>query len=159
MNLLLHDRNLMRLLRMVKRHMTAQITDIFATRGYAPLTARHLQIFENLSHETNSIVQMAHQAGISKQAMGKLLKEVEGEGYVQTVTDKHDSRVQRIFLTEKGERFMADMFEQIRKYQLEFVFNKIISDTELETVMDTFTKILTHYEAEEYRSLNVKHSK
>jgi DNA-binding MarR family transcriptional regulator len=116
--------------------------------GYAPLTARHLQVFESLDPNGSSIVQMAHNAAISKQAMSKLVKDVAAEGFVEALPDERDSRFVVVRLTPKGEVLRRDILLKIVVFYDNLVDNDTITEVELQSMTDTLLKFLTHFEGQ-----------
>ena len=110
--------NMIRILRHSVRLITNEISKTLVKNGHQNLSARHLNVFENLEVSDNNIISLANRAGISKQAMSKLVKEIALEGYVNVVTDKRDNRVQLVQLTEKGADFLLLLQREIlNKYQ------------------------------------------
>ncbi|MDZ7879881.1 MAG: MarR family winged helix-turn-helix transcriptional regulator [Saprospiraceae bacterium] len=141
-----NDQNLARLVRTVEKYITNQISRELHVHGYVNLSARHLQVFENLDTEGVSIVQLAHRAGISKQAMSKMVKEVAREGFVDVVTDDRDNRVQLVNVTQKGANLIGDIRRQTSYRCNELLTQKIVSREELEQATNTFAKLLNHFE-------------
>ena len=76
-----NDHNLARLVRTVERHVTNEISRTLQERGYKTLSARHLQVFENLDTEGVSIVSLAQRAGISKKMW--LDRDIQGRRHCQ----------------------------------------------------------------------------
>jgi DNA-binding MarR family transcriptional regulator len=141
-----NDHNLARLVRTVERHITNQISRELQIHGYTSLSARHLQVFEHLDTEGVSIIQLAQRAGISKQAMSKMVKEVAHEGFVNVVTDDRDNRVQLVNVTQKGADLIVDIRRQTSRRCDELLVQNIVSREELEQANNTFTKLLNHFE-------------
>jgi DNA-binding MarR family transcriptional regulator len=141
-----NSHNLARLVRTVERHITTQISRELQIHGYTSLSARHLQVFEHLDTEGVSIIQLAQRAGISKQAMSKMVKEVAHEGFVNVVTDDRDNRVQLVNVTQKGADLIVDIRRQTSRRCDELLMQNIISREELEQANNTFTKLLNHFE-------------
>ncbi|MEY4904458.1 MAG: hypothetical protein RLZZ292_2273 [Bacteroidota bacterium] len=141
-----NDHNLARLVRTVERHITNQISRELQIHGYTSLSARHLQVFEHLDTEGVSIIQLAQRAGISKQAMSKMVKEVAHEGFVNVVTDDRDNRVQLVNVTQKGADLIVDIRRQISRRCDELLMQNIVSREELEQSNNTFTKLLNYFE-------------
>jgi DNA-binding MarR family transcriptional regulator len=134
--------NLARLVRTVERHMTNEISRRLQASGYKNLSARHLQVFENLDTEGVSIINLAQRAGISKQAMSKMVKEVAIEGFVDVVTDNRDNRVQLVNVTEKGVKLIVDIRRQTVQRCDELLGQNIVTREELKQANQTFTKLL-----------------
>jgi DNA-binding MarR family transcriptional regulator len=141
-----NDHNLARLVRTVERHITNQISRELQVFGYHTLSARHLQVFEHLDTEGVSIIQLAQRAGISKQAMSKMVKEVAIEGYVNVVTDQRDNRVQLVNATSKGAALIGDIRRETARRCDELIEKDIVSREEIEQANNTFTKLLNHFE-------------
>jgi DNA-binding MarR family transcriptional regulator len=141
-----NDHNLARLVRTVERHITNQISRELQIHGYTSLSARHLQVFEHLDTEGVSIIQLAQRAGISKQAMSKMVKEVAHEGFVNVVTDDRDNRVQLVNVTQKGADLIVDIRRQTSRRCDELLVQNIVSREELEQANNIFTKLLNHFE-------------
>ena len=148
MNLLFSERNLVRLIRLVERHTATNVGKMLEQNGYAPLTARHLQVFESLDPNGSSIVQMAQNAAISKQAMSKLVKDVAAEGFVEALPDERDSRFIVVKLTPKGEVLRRDILLKIVVFYDNLVDNDTITQVEVQSMTDTLLKFLKHFEAQ-----------
>ena len=140
------ERNLVRLIRLVERYTSTSVGKILEQNGYAPLTARHLQVFENLDPRGSNIVQMAQNAAISKQAMSKLVKDVAAAGFVEALTDQRDSRFVIVRLTPKGEKLRQDILDKIVGYYDNFVDNDTITEGDIERMTDTLLKFIRRFE-------------
>jgi DNA-binding MarR family transcriptional regulator len=71
-----------------------------AARG--SLTASHIHITRHLAFEGSRLTELATRAGVSKQAMGKLVDQCEAWGLVQRQSDLHDARARRVAFTATG---------------------------------------------------------
>jgi len=71
-----------------------------AARGR--LDAAHVHITRHLALEGARVTELAAQAGVSKQAMGKLVDECEAWGLVQRGADPGDARARRVLFTADG---------------------------------------------------------
>lgn len=98
------------LLRLSTQASTAVGTAIFTALAMKGHTVRpsHVPVFSGLDRDGTNISTLAHRAGISRQAMSGLVRDVESEGYVHTVADPADRRALIVELTEKGARFCDD---------------------------------------------------
>jgi DNA-binding MarR family transcriptional regulator len=141
-----NDHNLARLIRTVERHITNQISRELQIHGYHSLSARHLQVFEHLDTEGVSIIQLAQRAGISKQAMSKMVKEVAIEGFVNVITDDRDNRVQLVNVTQKGAALIVDIRKETVRRCDELLANNVVSKEDIDHATHTFTKLLNHFE-------------
>ena len=95
------------LLRLVSEASAAIGTSIFtalAAQGYAVRPA-HVPVFAGLDPAGTNISTLATRAGISRQAMSALVRDVESAGYVVTSADPTDRRALVVELTELGAKF------------------------------------------------------
>lgn len=80
-----------------------------AARGQ--LTASHIHITRHLALTGSRLTELARQASISKQAMGKLVDQCEAWSLVQRQPDPLDARARRVVFTSVGLAWLA-AFEQ-----------------------------------------------
>jgi DNA-binding MarR family transcriptional regulator len=139
-----NERNIVRLLRQVSRYIYLEVGQRLEQNGHVLLSQRHLQIFEYLGLEGANINTLASKAGITKQAMSKLVKEATAAGYTQTKSLKEDSRVTMVLFTEKGIKFLGDLHVEVKKVRLEM--DGLISYQEIQHVIDTLLKISTYFD-------------
>ena len=71
-----------------------------AARGC--LSASHIHITRHLALEGSRLKELAQRAGVSKQAMGKLVEQCEAWGLVGKMADPRDARARRIVFTPVG---------------------------------------------------------
>jgi DNA-binding MarR family transcriptional regulator len=148
MNSQFTERNLVRLIRLVERHTSTSIGKILEQQGYAPLTARHLQVFENIDPEKgSSIVQLAQSATISKQAMSKLVQESAAAGCLEVMPNPSDSRFVIAKLTPKGEQLRQAVLDKVVGFYNNLTDSDIVSEVEIESMTDSLLKMLKHFEA------------
>ncbi|MBK6293238.1 MAG: MarR family transcriptional regulator [Rhodoferax sp.] len=76
-----------------------------AARGQ--LTAAHVQITRHLPLRGARLTDLAKRAGVSKQAMGKLVDQCEAWGLVHRSPDRLDARAQTIEFTATGQAWLG----------------------------------------------------
>jgi DNA-binding MarR family transcriptional regulator len=72
--------------------------------GYTDLRMRHLVLFEGMPPDGVRVTTLASRTGMSKQAMGELIDEIEASGYIERQNDPADRRARLIVFTVKGQR-------------------------------------------------------
>jgi DNA-binding MarR family transcriptional regulator len=143
------ERNLVRLIRLVERYAATHIGKMLEQKGYAPLTARHLQVFESIDpNKGSNIVQMAQKADISKQAMSKLVKDAAAAGYVDVLPNPDDNRYIVVKLTPSGALVHQDVMDNVATYYENLLDRSQISVAEIDTLTDTLLKFLKHFEGD-----------
>ena len=104
---------LIALLRRTSRLMTEEITERLEAAGYPDSPARHHPVFENIDPEGTRLTLLAARAGITHQAMGQLVAELEERGIVERVADPSDGRARLVRLTDDGRQVVRAALKQI----------------------------------------------
>lgn len=89
-----------------------------AARGR--LGASHIQITRHLPSQGCRLTALAEAAGISKQAMGKLVDLCAAWGLVERQPDARDARAIRIVFTHTGAQWLAAYQRAVAQAQAEF---------------------------------------
>lgn len=80
----------------------------------------HLAVFAGLEPGGSTITALAQHAGISRQAISALVREIEGLGYLSTSADPDDGRAIRVHLTEDGAALCRTAIEASRSLTAEY---------------------------------------
>jgi DNA-binding MarR family transcriptional regulator len=88
-----------------------------AARGR--LTAAHVHITQHVSTQGSRLTELAVHAGISKQAMGKLVDQCEAWGMVQRQPDARDARASLVMFTQDGMNWLHAYQEAVAQAQSE----------------------------------------
>lgn len=88
-----------------------------AARG--SLTASHIHITRHLALGGSRLTDLAQRAGVSKQAMGKLVDQCEAWGLVQRQSDAQDARVRRVTFTATGLAWLQAFQEAVAQTEVE----------------------------------------
>lgn len=99
------SRDLGRLLDAAGRTVNTGVLLRVMGRGHPDLRPSHLPVFAGLERGGTRISVLAAKAGVSRQAMGAMVREVESLGYIQSEPDPADGRATRVSLTEFGVDF------------------------------------------------------
>ena len=104
-----NQHNMIHLTRHLHRQVTVNMNKRLEACGYKDVATRHLSVFDHLDFDGTNIVTLANRANITKQAMGKLVREVSTAGYVMTQPDKSDSRSVIVQFSDKGLHFLHNV--------------------------------------------------
>ena len=88
-----------------------------AARGN--LSASHVHVTRHLAIGGSRLTDLAQQAGMSKQAMGKLVDQCEAWGLVTREADGRDARARRIRFTSAGEAWLLAMQQAVAQAEAE----------------------------------------
>jgi DNA-binding MarR family transcriptional regulator len=81
-----------------------------AEQGYPEIRDGHGCVFRFIESEGSRLTDLAERSGYTKQAVGEVVVDLEGLGYVERMPDPVDGRAKIIRLTERGrEAFAAAM--------------------------------------------------
>jgi len=83
------------------------------------LTAAHIHITRHLAADGMRLTELAQRAGISKQAMGKLVDQCEAWALVQRQPDPHDARARLVVFTDIGRAWLGAYEEAVRQTEAE----------------------------------------
>jgi len=82
--------------------------------------AAHIHITRHLAVAGSRLTDLAHSAGMSKQAMGDLVDQCEAWGLVTRQPDPHDKRARRVVFTESGLLWLEAFHQAVRQAEEEF---------------------------------------
>lgn len=94
-------------------HRAARAYNVLAleklhAQGHTALSLAHTNLLPHLDTEGTRIVTLAERAGMTKQAAGQLVAELETHGYVERQPDPVDGRATRVQFTAAGWRYLLD---------------------------------------------------
>src|SRR5947208_563548 len=75
-------------------------------QGFQDIRPPHATAFRCMETEGVRVITLAERAGVTKQAMSLVVKEMVEMGYVKTEQDSTDKRALLVKRTEKGDRLM-----------------------------------------------------
>ena len=108
---------------MATRLHRASEADFFARlgkAGYTDLRMRHSVLLEALPQEGARVTTLAAQLGMTKQAMGELVDDLEASGYIQRENDPADRRARLIRFTRKGQLAFEQAFVILADMEREY---------------------------------------
>jgi DNA-binding MarR family transcriptional regulator len=93
-------------------------------RGHTGLTLAHTNLLAHLDVGGARMTDLARNAGVTKQAIGKVVSDLEAKGYVRREGDESDRRASVITYTPAGWEFLRDAHEV--KQQIEADYGRIL---------------------------------
>jgi DNA-binding MarR family transcriptional regulator len=92
--------------------LSRQVAEGAASAGH-PVRPAHSAVFGQMTAEGSRLTELARGANMTPQAMGELVDELEGLGYLVRTPDPTDRRAKLIMLTESGHQCVAAGVETI----------------------------------------------
>ncbi|GGP34069.1 MarR family winged helix-turn-helix transcriptional regulator [Saccharothrix coeruleofusca] len=118
-----------RLLLRAVRAVNEQIIGRLTALGHPAVRGPHTAVFTNLDAEGTRAVTLAQRAGMTRQAMSTLIRELEEAGYLRVSPDPADGRATLVRLTALGERFCRDAATVINRLGAEWA--ELLGDPDL----------------------------
>lgn len=109
-----------RLLNAAARAINIELMTRLAAAGHPLIRPSHLTVFTGLAAGGVQITALAAHAGLTRQALSSLVREVEGLGYVRTSPDPTDRRAVHVELTDLGIALCRTAIEISRELTAEF---------------------------------------
>jgi DNA-binding MarR family transcriptional regulator len=109
-----------RLLLIAQRNYSASALVKLHQCGHTGLNLAHTNLLRHLDVDGTRITTLAERAGITKQAIGSLVGELEARAYVRREVDPQDRRAVRITFTDIGWQFLRDAYAVKREIEAEY---------------------------------------
>ena len=97
---------LIALIRMTSRAMVDEITERLEAAGFPDSPPRFHPVFESMDPKGTRLTVLAARAGMTHQAMGEVVRELEARGYVERIPDPGDGRARIVRLTADGRKLV-----------------------------------------------------
>jgi DNA-binding MarR family transcriptional regulator len=90
------------LLDRVRELAVTELHGRLAEEGYTDIRPGHGCVFRFIAPEGSRLTDLAERAGLTKQAVGEVVDDLVGLGYVERIPDPTDRRAKLVRLTERG---------------------------------------------------------
>lgn len=94
--------HLLLLLVLAERHMVNALQEHLVAAGFVDHRAVHHNVMAHVTYDGVRLTDLAERAGITKQAMSELVRDLVKLGYLQTRPDPDDGRAKLITFTARG---------------------------------------------------------
>lgn len=133
-----------KILNHLKREHDIWATQEFKACGYADIKLAHIPVLMNIDVEGTTNNVLATRTKVTKQAMSKVIKELQEMGYIRTKVSAADKRIVTLLLTERGKRLVVDA--RHRSLALNEEFKKVLGEKAYDKMIDHMLMILAHME-------------
>lgn len=131
-----------RLLLHAAREFSELLGQRLKTRQHAHLRLRHADLIVSLDWEGTRITTLAERAGMTKQAMGQLVKELEKAGYVERHADVRDRRAILVKLTATGTSLLHDIQQVVGEIEAEYA--AVVGAVKLDAVRTVLAALVAY---------------
>jgi DNA-binding MarR family transcriptional regulator len=109
-----------RLLLTAQRNYSVRALAKLRDRGHVGLTLAHTNLLAHLDVGGTRITTLAERVGVTKQAIGGLIGELEAKAYIRREPDPADGRASVITYTSAGRDFLQDAHEIKQEIEQEY---------------------------------------
>ena len=137
-------RNVFRVIVRYGKYMAARAESIAAEQGYTNFKITYMAFLSNIDPNGTTASELARCIQVTKQAMSKMVKEIQREGYIQFLPHKNDGRASVIHLTTRGEdllRLGVKISEQLKNEMVQ-----VVGDQNVEHLIDTMQALIENTE-------------
>ena len=133
-------RNIGVLLQQLARDFERRTRTALQARGHTELLPSHQVVFAGLGRSGTRLTVLAQNAGMTKQAMGQIVDDLEQLGYVERTPDPEDGRAKIVRFTPAGLDFVCDAAEVLDEIWREY--SGLLGSEELDQLQGTLHKLL-----------------
>ena len=116
----LRQQHIGRLLLRAQRAFSVRAIKKLRVHGHEGLSLAHTALLSNLDLQGTRITTLAERVGVTKQAIGHLVQDLEQRGYIARVADPDDRRATNITFTDAGWQFLRDAYQVKREIEAEY---------------------------------------
>ncbi len=132
-----------RLLLRAQRAFSERALQKLRQRGHPRLSMVHTTLLPHLDVNGTQATVLAERVGITKQAAGRIIADLEQEGYVQRLPDPSDQRASIIVFTDAGRRFLVDAY-QVKK-EIEAEYTALLGPERMQQLRDILQELLNDH--------------
>ncbi len=89
-------------------------------RGHTRLSMAHTSLLPHLDVQGTQATVLAERMGITKQAAGRIIADLEQEGYVRRLPNPADQRASMVVFTDAGRQFLQDAYYVKKEIEAEY---------------------------------------
>jgi DNA-binding MarR family transcriptional regulator len=103
------------------RDFEARLLEALGRRGFERIRPSYLVVFRNMHPDGSRLTDVARRAGLTKQGIGALVREMERRGLVQIVADPTDGRAKLVRLTASARRRLPEVKAVVAEIEAEYL--------------------------------------
>jgi DNA-binding MarR family transcriptional regulator len=132
------------------RALQAHMVRIAHLHGHPEVKPAHNSVFGTLTEGGSRAIDMAERAGITRQSMGEVVREMVGLGILEMRPDPADRRAKLVTYSDHGRTVAADGFGHLIELEKRFVAEFGVAEYEIaRDVLDRIAGLLDDWTAEE----------
>lgn len=124
----------------LKKQLDAWAVEEFTKNDFKDFKTTYMPIVMNIDAEGINNNELAKRAMVTKQAMSKMIKELQEGGYISARTCTTDKRITIYTLTKRGHKFVEVARNCVRELMNEY--RVLLGAREFDSVLDKLVKII-----------------
>lgn len=143
-----------RLLIKAFRHFETEVLVRLEEAGISDITMSHLNVLRHLDPGGLRLSELASEAGLTKQAIGKIANDLAAKGYLAIETDADDARAKRVIYTDEGHRLVQTAVDIIR--QMEDEYAMLLGEGGYQTLRELLIILIERHPRKPYASPSLR---
>ena len=124
------------------RSFEQKLLAAMAEKGFADISLMHFNIIRHLDPTGLTITELANDAGITKQAVGKIAGELVEREYLTIERSLEDRRVKYVRYTNKGKALLEQLIAQSK--QIEKEYSEVLGVKNYKQMRKNLQRLLNH---------------
>jgi len=127
------------------RSFEEQLTQRLQEKGFSGVKPSHFNILRHLDADGMRQIDLAVDAGITKQAVGKMVAELVQAGFVELVNDVTDGRAKRVIYTATGKSLINESVSIVKSLEKEM--SEVLGIEDYATLRTSLVELLNYYQS------------
>src|SRR5579863_1155659 len=132
-------RNVARLIYILHRFFNEWAEKKWEEDGWGEIRPEHLRLISIVGTDRVNNNELAKRARVSKQAMSKMVNDLERRGFIDVRPDQHDSRAKMISVSKEGVDFLGYLCSSAK--QFEQILTSIMDRKKTEKLIDILSEL------------------
>jgi DNA-binding MarR family transcriptional regulator len=132
-----------RLMLWVFRAFEDQLAQKLKEKGFSNVKPSHFNILRHLNDEGMRQIDLAADAGITKQAVGKMIGELVKAGFVELTDDAADGRAKRVIYTTQGKHLIDESVVVVKNLEREM--SEVLGIDDYAQLRTSLVELLSHF--------------
>ncbi len=134
-----------KILNHLKREFDAWAMREFRKKGHDDLKIAHVPVLMNIDVGGTTNNELAKRTKVTKQAMSKVIRELQTMGYIKAMEYKEDKRSMTLILTEKGKKLVLNSRKRMMSFHEEL--HDLLGEKKFSTMTDQLLQIIKYLES------------
>jgi DNA-binding MarR family transcriptional regulator len=126
----------------LKKQFDEWATERLSQNGYKDFRMVYMPVIMNIDLEGTNNNELAKRARVTKQAMSKVIKELQSGGYISSKVDPKDKRSIIFFLTERGKKIVLEARLSVKELMDEY--RVFLGKTKFDAMLQTMLEIVEY---------------